>query len=138
LQEKLRQKAMEDLDIDVIFEPRGSAAVLQKAVMVPNLLMYLNDGHIASNHFEKRDLFNPLTKKLQYWDKINPLCRTGRLSAEANLGAGDLPYEVLHVQPAGKLGTQHNEQISSLPYVHNVDSFGYNTNIIRPGEPYKT
>ena len=35
LQEKLRQKAMEDLDIDLIFEPRGSAAVLQKASMNP-------------------------------------------------------------------------------------------------------
>ena len=33
LQEKLRQKAMEDLGIDLIFEPRGSAAVLQKATM---------------------------------------------------------------------------------------------------------
>ncbi len=35
LQEKLRQKAMEDLDIDLIFESYGSAAVLQKALMKP-------------------------------------------------------------------------------------------------------
>ncbi|MFQ3189420.1 MAG: putative spermidine/putrescine transport system substrate-binding protein [Paraglaciecola sp.] len=31
LQEKIRQKAMEELNIDLIFEPHGSAAVLQKA-----------------------------------------------------------------------------------------------------------
>ena len=35
LQEELRQKAMQDLDIDLIFEPRGSAAVLQKASTNP-------------------------------------------------------------------------------------------------------
>ena len=35
LQEKLRQKAMEDLNIDLIFEPRGSSAVLQKALVNP-------------------------------------------------------------------------------------------------------
>ena len=35
LQEQLRQKAMEDLGIDLIFEPHGGAAVLQKALMKP-------------------------------------------------------------------------------------------------------
>ena len=42
------------------------------------------------------------------------------------------------MQPDGKLGTEHTDQISFLPYVHNVDSFGYNTNIIEQGEAYKT
>lgn len=35
LQEKIRQKAMEHCDIELIFEPRGSAAALQKALMKP-------------------------------------------------------------------------------------------------------
>jgi putative spermidine/putrescine transport system substrate-binding protein len=35
LQEELRQKAMEDLGIELEFEPKGSAAVLQKASMSP-------------------------------------------------------------------------------------------------------
>ena len=36
LQEELRQRAMQDLGIEVIFEPRGSAAVLQKASLYPD------------------------------------------------------------------------------------------------------
>ena len=36
LQEALRQQAMQDLGIDLQFEPKGSAAVLQKASMQPD------------------------------------------------------------------------------------------------------
>jgi putative spermidine/putrescine transport system substrate-binding protein len=35
LQEKLRLQAMKDLGIELTFEPRGSAAVLQKASISP-------------------------------------------------------------------------------------------------------
>lgn len=35
LQEAIRQRAMEDLGINIVFEPGGSAAVLQKASMIP-------------------------------------------------------------------------------------------------------
>ena len=77
-------------------------------------------------------------KRLRYWEEINDLSKTGKLSSEAKLGAGDAPYRILHVQDDGELGTTHTEQISFLPYVHNVDSFGYNTQVIEPGIPYQT
>ncbi len=35
LQEEIRQQAMKDLGINLVFEPRGSAAVLQKAASKP-------------------------------------------------------------------------------------------------------
>jgi putative spermidine/putrescine transport system substrate-binding protein len=139
LQEKLRQKAMEDLDIDLIFEPRGSAAVLQKASMYPQSFdLYEQWSNSIRPLWASRSI-QPIDKKrLQYWDEINPLCKTGKVTPEAKFGAGDAPYKILHIQPDGKLGTEHTDQISFLPYVHNVDSFGYNTNVIPQGEAYKT
>ena len=139
LQEKLRQKAMEDLDIDLIFEPRGSAAVLQKASMNPQSFDLYEQWSNSIRTLWASGSIQPIDKKrLQYWDEINPLSKTGKISPEARLGAGDAPYKILHIQPDGKLGTEHSDQISFLPYVHNVDSFGYNTNIIKQGEAYKT
>ena len=69
---------------------------------------------------------------------MNDLTKIGHLSNGAKLGAGDAPVKILHVQPDGSLGPQHTDQLSFLPYVHNVDSFGYNTQIISKGVPYET
>lgn len=49
-----------------------------------------------------------------------------------------MKYKISHIQPDGKLDAEHTDQISFLPYVHNVDSFGYNTNLSEQGEAYKT
>ena len=78
------------------------------------------------------------TKRIKHWDEINNLSKTGRLTKEANIGAGDAPYRILNVQENGELGSQQTGQASFLPYVHNVDSFGYNTQVIPKGVPYET
>jgi putative spermidine/putrescine transport system substrate-binding protein len=139
LQEKLRQKAMEDLDIDLIFEPHGSAAVLQKASMNPQSFDLYEQWSNSIRPLWASGSIQPIEKKrLQYWDEINPLSKTGKIITDARLGAGDAPYKILHIQPDGTLGTEHTDKISFLPYVHNVDSFGYNTNLVKKGEAYKT
>jgi putative spermidine/putrescine transport system substrate-binding protein len=139
LQEELRQKAMQDLDIDLIFEPRGSAAVLQKASTNPQSFDLYEQWSNSIRPLWQSGSIQPIDKKrLKYWDEINPLTKTGKVSPDAKYGAGDAPYKMLHIQADGKLGTEHTDQISFLPYVHNVDSFGYNTNAIKQGEAYKT
>ena len=139
LQEKLRQKAMEDLNIELIFEPRGSAAVLQKASMAPQSFDLYEQWSNSIRPLWASGSIQPIDKKrIQNWDEINPLCKTGKVSEQAKLGAGDAPYKILHIQPDGKLGTEHSDKMSFLPYLHNVGSFGYNTNIIQAGEDYKT
>jgi putative spermidine/putrescine transport system substrate-binding protein len=139
LQETLRQKAMQDLDIDLIFEPRGSASVLQKASMNPQSFDLYEQWSNSIRPLWASGSIQPIDKKrLQYWDEINPLTKTGKVTPEAKFGAGDAPYKLLHIQPNGELGSAHTDQISFLPYVHNVDSFGYNTNVIKQGEGYET
>ncbi|MGS2719617.1 ABC transporter substrate-binding protein [Paraglaciecola aestuariivivens] len=139
LQETLRQKAMEDLNIELIFEPRGSAAVLQKATMNPQSFDLYEQWSNSIRPLWASGAIQPIDKKrISYWDEVNPLCKTGKVSEQANVGAGDAPYKILHIQADGSLGAEHTEHMSFLPYVHNVDSFGYNTNIIPKGEAYTT
>ena len=54
------------------------------------------------------------------------------------MGAGDAPIRLLYVQNDGALGSKPSSQISFLPYVHNVDSFGYDSSVVPRGKAYET
>lgn len=139
LQEELRQKAMGDLGIELVFEPKGSAAVLQKASMSPQSFDLYEQWSNSINVLWRSGSIQAIDKtRLTHWAEINDLTKTGLLSPDANLGAGDAPYKLLHVQPNNQLGVNHTDKLSFLPYVHNVDSFGYNTSVIKQGIPYET
>lgn len=128
LQEALRQRAMEELDIDVRFEPGGSAAVLQKASMNPGSFDLYEQWSNSINVLWRSRAIQPIEKKrIRYWDEINSLAKTGKVTPDAKLGAGDAPHRILNVQPDGSLGVNTTDTVSFLPYVHNVDSFGYDT-----------
>lgn len=128
LQEDIRRQAMEDLGLDIVFEAKGSAAVLQKATFDPNSFdLYEQWSNSIRPLWETGSIQAIEKKRLTYWDEINPLAKTGKVSTFAKVGAGDAPYKILHIQKDGTLGIPHTDKISFLPYVHNVDSFGYNT-----------
>lgn len=139
LQEELREKAMADLGIELIFEPRGSAAVLQKASVSPGAFDLYEQWSNSINVLWRSGSIQAIDKKrIKYWEEINALTKTGKLSPTAKLGVGDAPYKILHIQGDDSLGEQHTDRISFLPYVHNVDSYGYNTSVVPQGIPYKT
>lgn len=139
LQEELRQKAMLELGINIEFTPMGSAAVLQKAASDPSSFDLYEQWSDSINILWQAGAIQPIeTERLTYWDEINPLSKTGKIVPEAKLGAGDSPNKLLYVQADGTLATTPSDAISFLPYVHNVDSFGYNTQFIEKGIPYET
>ncbi|MDH5517425.1 MAG: extracellular solute-binding protein [Gammaproteobacteria bacterium] len=139
LQEELRQRAMADLGIELEFEAKGSAAVLQKASVSPQSFDLYEQWSNSINVLWRSGSIQAIdTQRITHWDEINNLTKTGKLTATANQGAGDAPHKILNVQPDGRLGTAQTGQASFLPYVHNVDSFGYNSDVIEKGIPYKT
>ena len=139
LQEAIRKQAMSDLGINIEFTPAGSAAVLQKASMDPGSFDLYEQWSNSINVLWDAGSIQPIEKKrLTYFNEINPLTKTGKLTETASIGAGDAPYKLLNVQPDGTLSAQESDHISFLPYVHNVDSFGYNTDFIKPGIAYET
>ncbi|WMS90556.1 extracellular solute-binding protein [Pseudoalteromonas sp. HL-AS1] len=139
LQEAIRKQAMSDLGINIEFTPAGSAAVLQKASMDSGSFDLYEQWSNSINVLWDAGSIQPIEKKrLTYFNEINPLTKTGKLTETASIGAGDAPYKLLNVQPDGTLSSQESDHISFLPYVHNVDSFGYNTDFIKLGIAYET
>jgi len=139
LQEPLRLQAQQDLGIDITFEPGGSAAVLLKASSRPRSFDLYEQWSNSINVLWQADAIQPIDRnRIQLWGEINNLTKTGRITPEAKLGLGDAPYKLLYVQDDLTLGSTESNHISFLPYVHNVDSFGYNTKQIPEGIPYQT
>ena len=126
LQEAIRQQAMEDLGINIQFEPGGSATVLQKASMDPTSFDLYEQWSNSIGVLWRAGAIQPIEKKrIGYWGEINNLSKTGKLTANARMGAGDAPHKILNIQNDGTLGANSTDEVSFLPYVHNVDSFGY-------------
>lgn len=139
LQEELRQRAMQELGIKLVFEPRGSAAVLQKAASNPESFDLYEQWSDSINILWQAKAIQPIEiERLTYWKEINSLTKTGRIAPGARLGQGDAPYKLLYVQDDSRLGSNPTDKISFMPYVHNVDSFGYNNDAIAKAVPYET
>ena len=139
LQEPIRLKAQEDLGIEIEFQPGGSAEVIHQASTKPESFdLYEQWSNSIRVLWQANTIQSIDVSRLRYWDEVNDLTKTGRLTKEAKLGAGDAPNKLLFVQPDQTLGSDPSGQISFLPYVHNVDSFGYDPAIVPRGKAYKT
>jgi putative spermidine/putrescine transport system substrate-binding protein len=139
LQEKIRQKAEKDLGINIEFYPGGSAEVLLKASTDPSSFDLYEQWSNSVKVLWQGNTIKPINvNRLKYWNEINSLSKTGRISPNANFGAGDAPYKMLYVQKDGSLGSNTTSEISFLPYVHNTDSYGYNASVVPRGIPYET
>lgn len=139
LQEEIRLQAMKDLGIHLEFEARGEAELLQKATTDPSHFDLYEQWTDSIKTLWQAESIQPIeTKRLVFWNEINNLSKKGRISPDASVGLGDAPYKILNVQADNTLTTEFTGNISFLPYVHNVDSFGYNTDVIPEGIPYET
>ncbi|MEG3639335.1 ABC transporter substrate-binding protein [Magnetococcus sp. PR-3] len=139
LREAIRKQAEADLGFSIQFQPGGSARVQQRASSRPDSFDIYEQWSNSMNILWRAEAIQPIdTKKLRYWGEVNDLTKTGRLTAESKVGLGDAPYKLLHVQPDNSLGSTPTQMISFLPYVHNVDAFGYDTREIPRGVAYET
>lgn len=139
LQEEIRERAMKDLGIELHFEPKGSSAVLQKASTKPESFDIYEQWSDSIKILWQAHAIQPIDKtRIKNWGEINDLSKTGKVVPGATIGLGDSPHKLLYVQDDQTLGSTPQDTISFLPYVHNVDSFGYNTNFVKKGIPYET
>ncbi len=139
LQEEIRKKAMADLGINLVFEPKGSAAVLQKASTKPESFDIYEQWSNSIKILWNAGAIQPIDRqRIKNWSEINDLTKKGKIVNSAKMGLGDNPAKLLYVQKDNSLNSQISDKVSFLPYVHNVDSFGYNTDVIKKGIPYET
>ncbi|MEQ8515147.1 MAG: signal peptide prediction, partial [Chromatocurvus sp.] len=138
LQEPIRLRAEKDLGIRLEFTPGGSAQVLLKASTRPqDFELYEQWSNSIRVLWQSRAIKAIDVRRIRYWDELNPLSKTGRLSPQDRIGAGDAPHRILYVQPNGSLHETPSEAVSYLPYVHNADSIGYNPEQVAEGVPYE-
>lgn len=139
LQESIRRQAEKDLGISIEFYPGGDAEVLLKASTNPLSFDLYEQWSDSIKVLWMANAIQPIAiHKLTYWDEINGLSKTGRLTDSTPIGLGDSPHKLLYFQPDGSLGSTASGHVSFLPYVHNTDSFGYNSAIIPQAIPYQT
>ena len=132
-------QAQQDLGIEIEFQPGGSAEVIHQASTRAESFDLYEQWSNSIRLLWQADTIQPIdVSRLTYWDEINDLTKTGRLTRDAPLGAGDAPNKLLFVQDDQQLGSEATQQISFLPYVHNVDSFGYDPVVVPRGKPYET
>ena len=138
LQDAIKAQAQKDLKINVEFYPGGSSEVLTKAISNPKSFdIYEQWSNSTRLLWDSGSIQALEIKKLKYWDEINTLPKTGKISPNAKEGKGDVPNKILFVQADGTLSSNVSDKISFMPYVHNVDSFGYNSSIIQAATPYE-
>lgn len=139
LQEAIRKQAEADLGINIEFYPGGSAEVLLKASTRPDTFDLYEQWSNSIKVLWQGKSIQPIdVSRLTYWHEINNISKKGKISENANIGLGDAPHKLLFVQPDNSLSDTVTGEISYLPYVHNTDSFGYNSAIIPKGVPYLT
>ncbi|MFN3244956.1 MAG: PotD/PotF family extracellular solute-binding protein [Planctomycetota bacterium] len=139
LREEIRRKAEQDLGIDIEFHPGGDAQILQRASTRPHSFDVFEQWSNTIRVLWHAEAIQGLdVARIEAWDEVSDLTKVGRIQAGARIGRGDAPHKLLHVQPDGSLGTAASDRVSFLPYVHNVDSFGYNAEHVDEGEPYRT
>lgn len=139
LQEPLRERAQRELGIELEFQPGGSASVLHQASTRPDSFdLYEQWSNSIRILWQAGSIQQIDTQRIECWDEVNDLTKTGRLAEKSKLGAGDAPNKLLYVQKNQELGNGKSQFVSFLPYVHNVDSFGYDLNVVPRGIAYET
>lgn len=137
LLEPIRARAERDLGIRIEFIPGGSAQVVLRAATDPDSFDLYEQWSDSIRILWRAGTIQPIdTTRLSHWDEINSISKVGRITPEASTGAGDVPNTILYVQPGGRLGPEPSPKISFLPYVHNVDSYGYTPARVPEAEPY--
>lgn len=122
--ETLKRAAEEDLGIRLEFVTRdGTEAQRQGALMPSSFDVYDQWFHDIDLIWPTRSIRPIDIQRIDRWDEINDLPKTGRLRSDQQKPYGGDPSERLYVQLDGSLGDTPSNQISMLPTVHNADSF---------------
>lgn len=124
---EIQAKASEDLGFPV----RGQA--LGYGAMFGKMLNQNDQFEIGEGFYNDLDVmipakvFQPIdTQKIKDWDKVTDLCKTGKLSAESQIGQGDAPVHHMWVDENGVRVKGPSRYVSMVPAFHNADSLGYN------------
>ncbi|MEX3007659.1 PotD/PotF family extracellular solute-binding protein [Hoeflea sp. TYP-13] len=122
--EPLKHAAERDLGLSLDFITLDGTEAQRRGAMAPHSF------DVYDQWFHDLDLIWPTGSirgididRIDRWDQINDLPKTGKLSPSATPTSGGDPSRRLYVQLDGSLGASQSDRISMVPTVHNADSF---------------
>lgn len=125
LLESIRQRAEEELGFRIEYDVLDGIDAVTKAVTEPGSYDVCDHWHPIELAWTARSVQAIDIERIDLWDEISPLTKTGMLNGRGRIGQGAAPVRSLYVQHNGNLGGTQTDRVSMLPTVHNVDSFGY-------------
>jgi len=133
LQEHIREKAEQDLGIKLNFIVLDGPLAQREDVMHPEHYDVYDQWFHSLDCLWPAHALQPIdVRRINRWDEINALPRTGRLAGRPGTTAGSVPADRLYVQRDNSLGRTTSARISMLPLTHNADSFAYLADEIPP------
>jgi len=134
LLESIRERARADLGIRLKFDVLDGVSAQRAGVLAPDSFDIYDQWFHNVDFVWPANAIQPIDiERIDNWDKINDLPKTGRLTPHAPLGAGSNPVDRLYIQPDGSCGSRPSGHITMLPVSHNVDSFGYRLDMLPDG-----
>ena len=134
LLDSIRERAREDLGLRLEFTVMDGVAAQRAGVLAPDSFDIYDQWFHNVDFVWPAGAIQPIElSRLEHWESINDLPKTGRLTPHAPRGAGGNPVDRLYVQPDGSCGPRPTAHITMLPVSHNVDSFGYRLDMLPEG-----
>lgn len=122
--EPLKRAAERDLGLSLDFITLDGTEAQRRGAMEPHSF------DVYDQWFHDLDLIWPTGSlcgieidRIDRWEQINDLPKTGRLFPSSLPAVGGDPSKRLFVQLDGSLGSTWSDRISMVPTVHNADSF---------------
>ncbi|MHA1564282.1 MAG: ABC transporter substrate-binding protein [Alphaproteobacteria bacterium] len=131
LLEPIRRLAERDLGLTIEYEITDGTGALRKAVTKPGEFDVCHHWHPVELAWTARSIQAIDLDRIDLWAEVGDLAKTGRLNGAGEIGQGSVPVRSMYVQPNGELSAAQTGRISTLPTVHNVDSFGYDPAILK-------
>ncbi len=132
----IQKKAIKELKMKVIGQAMSSEAMVQKQRTQPG------EYEVSEGYFYDLDIvwqgYQPIdTKRINDWDKLNPLVTEGyldpasdKIRADGIMGDGDAPRRIFYVDNNGEITQKKTRYVTMVPGWHNADSLGYNADEI--------
>src|SRR5688500_1365303 len=131
LLDPIKAQAEQDLGITLQYDVKDGLTAQQIAVTQPQAWDVYDQWFNSVKIVWGAGVCQPVdVTRLPQWENVSPLTKVGKINDEAKVGAGDAPVRLLYVQPDGSLGSDATEQVSMLPLTHNVDAFGYQSDVV--------
>jgi putative spermidine/putrescine transport system substrate-binding protein len=131
LLDPIKAQAEQDLGITLQYDVKDGLTAQQIAVTQPQSWDLYDQWFNSVKIVWGAGVCQPVdVTRLPQWENISPLTTVGKINEEAKVGAGDAPVRLLYVQPDGSLLSDPTEQVSMLPLTHNVDAFGYQSDVV--------